>query len=223
MTQKTVLTVDDDPSVLFFVAKILKSEGYQVLTASNGVEGLEVLAGTVPDLAILDVEMPEMNGLALLEAMRGQEALSKVPVIFLTVRDTIDDEMRGLKAGVVDYISKEVLVPERVDILRFRVHNFFASQENERLRGVLATIVAANHEINNPMMVVLGSADLLRIKGLVDDVPEAKESVERILDASRKIREVMERIASLTQFEIKPYLDGVEMLDIGEPVVGMDP
>lgn len=217
--KKTILAVDDDASVLFYLEQILKAEGHRVITACNGVEGLDAMAETVPDLAILDVEMPEMNGLALLAAMRDLEGLSKVPVIFLTVRDTIDDELRGLKAGVVDYISKEVLVPERIDILRFRVHNFFVLQENERLRGVLATIVSANHEINNPMMVVQGSADLLRIKGLLDNIPEARESLDRILEASRKIRSVMERIASLTRFEIKPYLDGVEMLDLGEPTV----
>ena len=215
MSKKTVLTVDDDPSVLLFLQQVLEAQGYRVLTASDGVEGLEAMAQEVPDLVVLDVEMPRMGGLALLAEMRARDVLSKVPVIFLTVKDTLDDEMTGLRAGVVDYISKEVLVPERIDILRFRIHNFFVSQENERLRGVLATIVAANHEINNPMMVVLGSADLLRIKGLVDDRPEAREAVDRILDASRKIREVMQRIASLSQFEIKPYLDGVEMLDIG--------
>jgi DNA-binding response OmpR family regulator len=219
MMKKTVLTVDDDASVLFYLEQVLKVEGYRVITACNGVEGLAAMAKVVPDLAILDVEMPGMNGLALLAAMREQKALSKVPVIFLTVKDSIEDEVRGLKAGVVDYIRKEVLVPERIDILRFRVHNFFALQENERLRGVLATIVSASHEINNPMMVVQGSADLLRIRGLLDDVPEALKFVDRILEASRKIRSVMKRIASLTKFEIKPYLDGVEMLDLGEPDV----
>jgi signal transduction histidine kinase len=123
----------------------------------------------------------------------------------------------------VDYISKEVLTPERVDILRFRLRNFFATQENERLRGMLATIVAANHEINNPMMVVLGSAELLRLKGSVDHNADAREAVDRIVEASRRIREVMARTATLTRFEIKPYLDGIEMLDLGDsPTLGSD-
>jgi two-component system, sensor histidine kinase and response regulator len=218
-----IVAIDDDPSVLVYVEQVMKSEGYEIQTSSNGRQALLDMQTGVPDLVILDVDMPGLDGLALLAQMRELESLKRVPVIFLTVKDTRDDESRGLKAGVVDYISKEVLVPERVDILKYRLRNFFATQENERLRGVLATIVSANHEINNPMMVVLGSAELLRIKGAVDHNPEAREAVKRIVDASRQIGKVMARTAALTRFEIKTYLDGVEMLDLGEfPSVGSD-
>jgi two-component system, sensor histidine kinase and response regulator len=218
-----IVAIDDDPSVLVYVEQVMKSGGYEIQTSSNGRQALLDMQTGVPDLVILDVDMPGLDGLALLAQMRELESLKRVPVIFLTVKDTRDDESRGLKAGVVDYISKEVLVPERVDILKYRLRNFFATQENERLRGVLATIVSANHEINNPMMVVLGSAELLRIKGAVDHNPEAREAVKRIVDASRQIGKVMARTAALTRFEIKTYLDGVEMLDLGEfPSVGSD-
>lgn len=216
MTKK-ILAVDDDPTVLIFVEQVLKSEGYAIAVTSNGQTALEKMDDSVPDLVILDVDMPDMDGLTLLQEIRNRDALKKVPVMFLTVKDAREDESRGLQAGVVDYISKEVLTPERVDILKFRLRNFFTSQENERLRGVLATIVAANHEINNPMMVVLGSAELLQLKGLLNDNEEAREAVARIVKASKQIKTVMERTASLTHFEIKPYLDGVEMLDLGDP------
>ncbi|MGA1195767.1 MAG: response regulator [Candidatus Latescibacterota bacterium] len=215
MTKK-IVAIDDDPTVLIFVSQILKAEGYDIQTTSDGRGALDSMSKSVPDLVILDVDMPDLDGLALLKAMRDQEALKKVPVIFLTVKDAREDESIGLKAGVVDYISKEVLTPERVDILKFRLRNFFTTQENERLRGVLATIVAANHEINNPMMVVLGSAELLRLKGAVDHNAEAREAVARIVEASGQIKKVMERTATLTRFEIKPYLDGIEMLDLGD-------
>jgi DNA-binding response OmpR family regulator len=220
---KKIVAIDDDPTVLIFVEQILKAEGYDIQTTSDGRGALVSMTKSVPDLVILDVDMPDLDGLALLGSMREDEVLHKVPVIFLTVKDAREDESRGLKAGVVDYISKEVLTPERVDILRFRLRNFFATQENERLRGMLATIVAANHEINNPMMVVLGSAELLRLKGSVDHNADAREAVDRIVEASRRIREVMARTATLTRFEIKPYLDGIEMLDLGDsPTLGSD-
>ncbi|MBT3605812.1 MAG: response regulator [Candidatus Latescibacteria bacterium] len=211
-----IVAVDDDPTVLIYLEQVLKSEGYDIQTTSDGRGALVSMANSVPDLVILDVDMPDLDGLALLNAMREDETLRKVPVIFLTVKDNREDETRGLKAGVVDYISKEVLTPERVDILKFRLRNFFTTQENERLRGVLATIVAANHEINNPMMVVLGSAELLRLKGAVDHNAETKEAVDRIVEASKQIRTVMQRTATLTRFEIKTYLDGIEMLDLGD-------
>jgi DNA-binding response OmpR family regulator len=215
MTPK-IMAVDDDPSVLIYLTQIMQAEGYAIQTESDGQAALVSMAELIPDLVILDVDMPDLDGLALLAAMREIEALKKVPVIFLTVKDAREDESRGLKAGVVDYISKEVLAPERVDILKFRLRNFFATQENERLRGILATIVAANHEINNPMMVVLGGAELLRLKGSVDHNADALEAVERIVEASHRIKEVMERTATLTRFEIKSYLHGIEMLDLGK-------
>ena len=214
--QKTILAVDDDRSALIFVAQVLRAEGYRVLVASRGAEALAVMAGTVPDLAILDVDMPEMDGLALLGEMRKDEVLDKVPVMFLTVKDGVSDETRGLKAGVVDYIGKGVLTSDRVDVLKLRVRNFFALQENEWLRGVLATIVSASHEINNPMTVVLGSAELLKLKHWVADEAEAQVAVDRVIEAARRIRTVMGRIATLTKVEMKPYLDRVEMLDLGE-------
>ena len=213
---KRIVAIDDDPTVLIFLEQVLKSEGYEIQTTSDGRGALVSMAEVLPDLVILDVDMPDLDGHAVLAAMQEHETLKKVPVIFLTVKDGREDETRGLKAGVVDYISKEILTPERVDILKFRIHNFFTTQENERLRGVLATIVAANHEINNPMTVVLGSAELLRLKGAVDHNAEAQEAVARIVDACKQIRKVMDRTATLTRFEIKPYLDGVEMLDLGD-------
>ena len=66
------------------------------------------------------------------------------------------------------------------------------------------------------MMVVLGSAELLRLKGAVDHNAETKEAVDRIVEASKQIRTVMQRTATLTRFEIKTYLDGIEMLDLGD-------
>lgn len=211
-----IIAVDDDPTVLIFLEQVLKGEGYDVRTVSQSVKAVETMVAVGPDLVILDVDMPELDGLRVLEEMRKTHVLEKVPVVFLTVKDAREDESRGLKAGVVDYISKEVLTPERVDILKYRLRNFFTVQENERLRGVLATIVAASHEINNPMMVVLGSAEMLRLKGAGDNDEEVAESLDRIIEASKQIKKVMERTATLTRFEIKTYLNGIEMLDLGD-------
>ena len=216
MHQKRIVIVDDDPSILFFVGEILKGEGYGVQMADDGDRALEMMRTAGADLAVLDIDMPGMDGYSLLSAMREDEALLRIPVIFLTVKNSIADETQGLKAGVVDFISKDVLKPERIDILRFRVRNFFAVQENERLRGVLATIVSANHEINNPLMVIQGSVDLLDLKDWLRDMPEAEEVVGRIMDGCQQIKSVLERTARLTHFEVKPYLNGIEMLDLSE-------
>ena len=216
MAEKTVLVVDDDTSVLLYLEQVLKGEGYRVLTVPGAEEARGVLTSETPDLLLLDVQMPGMGGYDLLEALREEDRTARIPVMFLTVKDTPSEEARGLKEGVADYLSKDILTPDRVEILLYRLRNFFDRQENERLRGVLATVVSANHEINNPLMVVLGSTDLLRLKGVVGAHPESQETLDRIAKACHQIKEVLQRISTLTAWEVKPYLEGVEMLDLGE-------
>ncbi len=214
MAQKTVLVVDDDASVLLYLEQVLKGEGYRVLTAPGAGAARDLLDSETPDLLLLDVQMPGMGGYDLLAVLREEDRTARIPVMFLTVKDAPSDEARGLKEGVADYLSKDILTPDRVEILLYRLRNFFDRQENERLRGVLATIVSANHEINNPLMVVLGSTDLLRLKGLVETHPESQEALNRIAKACHQIKEVLQRITTLTAWEVKPYLEGVEMLDL---------
>ena len=153
-----------------------------------------------------------------LEALRVVDDTSQIPVMFLTVEDQPDREALGLKAGVIDYISKSVLHPDRVDVLVYRIKNFFAWQENERLRGALSTMVAANHEINNALMVIQGSADVLRLRGMLAPKGEAKELLSRIVESGTDIARVVDKISHLERWESTAYLKGVEMLDLNESV-----
>jgi two-component system KDP operon response regulator KdpE len=99
----TILIVDDEPRIRDFVRMNLELEHYSVLEASNGVEALEQLREFLPDLVVLDVMMPEMDGFETLRAIRE---VSTVPVIMLTVRQSEQDRIHGLDLGADDYIAK---------------------------------------------------------------------------------------------------------------------
>lgn len=99
----TVLVVDDEPRLVDVVRMNLEMEGYRVLDASNGVEALEHVKEDLPDLVILDVMMPDMDGF---EALRRIREVSNVPVIMLTVRQEESDRIRGLEIGADDYLTK---------------------------------------------------------------------------------------------------------------------
>ncbi len=99
----TILIVDDEPRIRDFVRMNLELEHYRVIEASNGVEALEELRESLPDLVVLDVMMPEMDGFEALHAIRE---VSTVPVIMLTVRQSEQDRIRGLDLGADDYIAK---------------------------------------------------------------------------------------------------------------------
>lgn len=110
LKEKKVLLIDDDPSLLRLVEYTLDGEGAHVTTATNGAEGLRRFYATQPDLIVLDVTMPEMDGW---ETCRNIRQLADVPIIMLTARGQDSDVVRGYDIGVDDYIVK----PFSVDVL----------------------------------------------------------------------------------------------------------
>jgi two-component system, OmpR family, response regulator ChvI len=114
---QTIALVDDDRNILTSVAMTLESEGFTVRAFSDGAEALRGMAAQPVDLAILDIKMPRMDGLELLERLRKQGDL---PVIFLTSKDDEVDELMGLRMGADDYIKKpfsQRLLIERIRAL----------------------------------------------------------------------------------------------------------
>lgn len=100
---KLILIVDDESRMVRFVRMNLELEGYQVTEASNGLEALDRVRDELPDMVLLDVMMPEMDGFETLERLRE---ISTVPVIMLTVKGDEEDRIRGLELGADDYITK---------------------------------------------------------------------------------------------------------------------
>lgn len=107
----TILLVDDSPAILFFMSSLLKDD-YIVQIASSGDEALKLLSnGRMPDLILLDVSMPEMDGYELLQRIKKNPDTQNVPVIFLTAHSEPEDEAKGFALGAVDYITKPVSPP----------------------------------------------------------------------------------------------------------------
>jgi two-component system, OmpR family, response regulator ChvI len=115
--QQTIALVDDDRNILTSVTMALEAEGFAVRTYTDGAEALRGLTASPVDLAILDIKMPRMDGMELLDRLRKQ---SRVPVIFLTSKDDEVDEVLGLRMGADDYIKKpfsQRLLIERIRAL----------------------------------------------------------------------------------------------------------
>jgi len=111
----TILVVDDDERTLRMLSSMLRLEGYRVITASSGSSALQEFDQEVPDLVLLDVKMPGLDGL---EVCRHIRELSRVPVIMLTARDSEEAAIEGLDAGADDYITKPFLVREMTARIR---------------------------------------------------------------------------------------------------------
>jgi two-component system OmpR family response regulator len=111
-----LLVVDDEPNILELLATSLRFAGFEVTTATNGREALTAARKTRPDLVVLDVMMPDMDGFAVVRRMRGEGAT--VPVLFLTARDATEDKVAGLTVGGDDYVTKPFSLEEIIARIR---------------------------------------------------------------------------------------------------------
>ncbi|MCW2725765.1 MAG: Two component signal transduction transcriptional regulator, winged helix family [Frankiales bacterium] len=111
-----LLVVDDEPNIVELLSASLRFAGFEVATAQNGVEAMRLARGFRPDLLILDVMMPEMDGFELVRRLRGEGG--RTPVLFLTARDATEDKITGLTLGGDDYVTKPFSLEELVARIR---------------------------------------------------------------------------------------------------------
>ncbi len=112
VTEKELLVVDDTPANIGVLYDILKPEGYLVSVAKSGEEAIRIATRALPDLILLDVMMPGIDGLETCSRLKQIEETRHIPVIFVTAKDDDDDLGRGFKAGAVDYITKPIMKEE---------------------------------------------------------------------------------------------------------------
>jgi putative two-component system response regulator len=129
----TVMVVDDNPASLTLMEEMLRPRGYHVLSFQMGRMALAAATETVPDLILLDIDMPEMSGYELCERLKSSAQLSEIPVIFVSAMNAPDDRLRGFRSGGIDYVSKPFRIEEmhaRLDA-HLRLRRFQQETETE--------------------------------------------------------------------------------------------
>ena len=134
-TTKRIALVDDEANILTSVSMILRSEGYDVDTYLNGEDALNGIEKNCPDLALLDIKMPRMNGRELLIKIRSHknQNLKDIPIIFLTSKDDEQDEITGLRIGAADYIKKPFSQKLLVERIKTVLRIYYNRSENKVL------------------------------------------------------------------------------------------
>ena len=148
-----ILLVDDEPDILEIVSYNLKNEGYTIFTAKNGVEAVEIAKKTIPHLIILDIMMPEMDGIEACEKIRATKGLEQVLITFFTARNEDYSQVAGFEVGADDYITKpikpKVLVSKIRALLR-RVKNQQTTAEKIHIGDIIidrdAYVIIKNNE-----------------------------------------------------------------------------
>jgi len=151
MTTPYILAVDDDPDVLGTLARALTRDGFEVARATSGLEALKLLADRRPDLIILDIIMPGLDGLSLCRKIRSDSQYNDLAILFLTARGHTDDVVAGLDAGGDDYVVKPFELAELTARVRALVRR---GQRNAILESPLLTIGSMQLDSNTHQVII---------------------------------------------------------------------
>lgn len=135
-TKSRILIVDDDPHAIEILTRMLGREGYDCVSAASGAAALETARAKAVDVILLDVMMPEMDGLQVCEHLRKDEALRQIPVILLTAKDDMETRSRGMALGVSEYLTKPINKRELFTRIAAQLHS---RELNRRLTETAAT------------------------------------------------------------------------------------
>jgi two-component system KDP operon response regulator KdpE len=194
--QFRVLVVDDEPRILKFLKLKLKASGYEVLTAGNGVEALEQAQGQEPDLIVLDVLMPKMDGFETLKQVR---ALSSVPVIILSAKEANTDKVKGLELGADDYLAKPFSPDELVARIEAVRRRLAPAQDRKVIEFITLGHISVN--LKKHLVIVDGKEiQLTRIEWLL------------LSELARNAGKLMLYEQLLTKFWGPEYRDDVQIL-----------
>lgn len=132
-----ILIVDDDPHAVEILTRMLGHEGYECLSASGGAVALQLVRSQSVDLILLDIMMPEMDGLQVCERLQADEQLRQIPVILLTAKDDMETRSKGMALGVSEYLTKPVNRRELFTRIATQLHS---SELNRRLMETAAAV-----------------------------------------------------------------------------------
>lgn len=229
LSLKTVLVVDDAPENLALVNALLRGL-YKVKVASGGKRALEIARATPPDLILLDVMMPGLDGYEVCRQLKSQTLTQDIPVIFLTAKTQMEDEQRGFDLGAVDYITKPISPPlllarlraqmslkevrdalERrnaADTQRFEV----AMAQQMEINALKSSFVSmTTHEFRTPLASIIGSQELLRHYADRMGAKERADVLDNIESAARRMVTMLDQVltigradANLLEFNPQP-------------------
>ncbi|MCL2211637.1 MAG: ATP-binding protein [Treponema sp.] len=202
--KNSILIVDDERTNLVALTQIL-NEGYTIYAAKNGQQAITAAKEFLPDVILLDVLMPEMDGYNAIGELKKSDETKRIPVIFITGLNDTDSEKKGLALGASDYIQK----PFNPDIVRLRVENqlkivnytrtLAAKEEVEYLSRAKSEFLARmSHEMRTPMNAIKGMMQIIKMRGVPDNI---KDNLGKIDTASEQMMRLIDDALDISGME----------------------
>jgi len=206
--QPLILIADDNPNNIKVISDFLKKSGFKILVATSGEFALQVLERTLPDLILLDVVMPGIDGFETCKKIKAWEKTKDIPVIFITaIADNTEEKIKGLSIGGVDYISKPII---REEVLaRINVHLTLKKLNQELIeakekaeaanRAKSLFLAQMNHELRTPLTAILGFSKIIEMDK--DAYGKHQKYAKSIHDAGSHLLSLIEDILDISKIE----------------------
>lgn len=202
---RTILVVDDEPVNIQLLKRKLEWDGLEVLAASNGQECLDIATTEEPNLILLDVMMPGMDGFEVCQKLREDDRTKSIPVIFVTAQNSKEGKLEGLQAGAVDYITKPIDLEETTARVRAQLNYLAINEENveltrrlgesRRTAAVGALTQGIAHNLNNMLGVVMGYLELAKANH--NDPEKVLRNIARVENASNRIVGIIKQLSTV--------------------------
>ena len=224
LSGRKILIVDDDRLNIRVLGGILKADGYVLADANSGETALELYKGFQPDLVLLDVIMPGIDGFETCRRLMREYGDKSAPVIFITAKSDSDDVVEGLSAGGVDYLPKPFKPKEVLARIRSHLQNKILSEQRKMLVEQLSKANAAKnrflgmaaHDLRNPLASIRGIAEFLR-EGAVGPLnPEQNELIDTIHGAAQSMLVMVNELLDLATIEAGELKVSLEIYDLGD-------
>jgi two-component system, sensor histidine kinase and response regulator len=218
-----ILVVDDITKNLQVVGTMLRNAGYEVMPTTSGAQALDRVAIQSPDLILLDLMMPDVDGLEVCRRLKADAATRQIPVIFLTASNEMEHLVQGFEVGAVDYVTKPFNPPELLARVRTHLELQYARQrlrdmndEKNEFMGIAA------HDLRNPLSAIRGYAEMI-VEDAQDLQPaEIAENGRRIGETARRMAEMVQNLLDANRIEhgeLKLNLAATEMRALVSSVV----
>jgi DNA-binding response OmpR family regulator len=192
----SILIIDDDINIRNVIKLNLTKENYEVMCAEDALEGISKIATYRPDLIILDIMMPAIDGYEVLNLLKTSDNLNDIPVIMLTAKDEMEDMIRGFNYGADDYLPKPFEIRELSAKIRalLRIKELQRKLiESERMAAIGQIALTIRHEINNPLTAIVGQSEMI-LKKDKSISPDIRELLEYIYKDGITIKSIVAEI-----------------------------
>jgi two-component system cell cycle response regulator len=222
---KRILVIDDLPENVFLLKDRLEHEGYEVLTADCGNSGIEKATNEIPDLILLDVMMPDINGFEVCKTLVSDGRTSGIPILLVTAKTDAEDTKEGLDAGAFDYIKKPINKIELIARVKSALKLSDANKlliEVEKRNTFFATVVTANHRIKQPLTILSLSSAAIKKELKKDKISKDTllGKIKYIDTAINEITNVLDQLNTIKEPVLSDYTKNVKMIKVEKEATG---